>query len=153
MNLIGLLTPVVFLLPASSGERINYSITMFLSLTVYMTIVSDSIPKVSEPMAGITYFTLVGLIYSSTVVLLTIVTIRFEAIDDVDKFPKWIVSTVKRLVACCQKRRVAQVEDKAEGKPERDVDTTSTELTKIMIEDRTVLVLRLGLQLNTVQDP
>ncbi|XP_021369219.1 neuronal acetylcholine receptor subunit alpha-3-like [Mizuhopecten yessoensis] len=133
MNLIGLLTPVVFLLPASSGERISYSITMFLSLTVYMTIVSDSIPKVSEPMAGITYFTLVGLIYSSTVVLLTIVTIRFEALDDVDNFPKWIISTVKWLVTFCQKRRVAQVEDKADGKHDRDVDTTSTDLTKMMV--------------------
>ncbi|XP_069102489.1 neuronal acetylcholine receptor subunit alpha-7-like [Argopecten irradians] len=88
--LLCFLNPFVFLLPASSGERISYTITMFLSLAVYMTLIGDNLPKVSENMAGMSYFLLIALIYSSLLILLTIFTLRCEAVSDVSKFPKWL---------------------------------------------------------------
>ncbi|OWF55904.1 acetylcholine receptor subunit beta-type unc-29-like [Mizuhopecten yessoensis] len=84
------LNPFVFLFPASSGERISYTITMFLSLAVYMTLIGDNLPKVSDNMAGMTYFLLFALIYSGLLILLTIFTLRCEAVSDVCKFPKWL---------------------------------------------------------------
>ncbi|XP_033760895.1 acetylcholine receptor subunit beta-like 1 [Pecten maximus] len=129
MNLLGFLTPFVFFIPASSGDRISYSVTMFLSLAVYMTIVTDDIPKVSEPMAGITYYTLVTLIVSSAIVLLAIVSVRFEAIDDVDKFPKYIVRAVKWLATRCRKtRRRAKIEDGTDKKKDGNYDENGTEI-------------------------
>ncbi|XP_069122511.1 neuronal acetylcholine receptor subunit alpha-7-like [Argopecten irradians] len=88
--LLCFLNPFVFLLPASSGERISYTITMFLSLAVYMTLISDNLPKVSENMAGMSYFLLLSLFYSSVLIVLTIFTLRCEAIEDIQKFPKWL---------------------------------------------------------------
>ncbi|XP_033726959.1 neuronal acetylcholine receptor subunit non-alpha-3-like [Pecten maximus] len=82
------LNPFVFLLPAASGERISYTITIFLSLAVYMTLVDDNMPKVSEPMAGISYFLLIAMIYSCVLIILTIFTLRCEALTDVSIFPK-----------------------------------------------------------------
>ncbi|XP_069102883.1 neuronal acetylcholine receptor subunit alpha-6-like [Argopecten irradians] len=88
--LLCFLNPFVFLLPASSGERISYTITMFLSLAVYMSIIGDSLPRVSENMARMSIFLLVTLIYSTCLILLTILTLRYEAITHVDEFPKFI---------------------------------------------------------------
>ncbi|XP_069105816.1 neuronal acetylcholine receptor subunit alpha-3-like [Argopecten irradians] len=90
------LNPFVFLLPAPSGERISYTITMFLSLAVYMTLVGDNMPKVSEPMAGISYFILVSLVFSAAIVMLTIFTLRCEAVTDVTKFPSWLITLLKK---------------------------------------------------------
>ncbi|XP_033727668.1 neuronal acetylcholine receptor subunit alpha-2-like [Pecten maximus] len=84
------LNPFVFLLPAASGERISFTITMFLSLAVYMTLVGDNMPKVSEPMAGISYFLLVSMIYSCVLIILTIFTLRWHARNDASHFPKWL---------------------------------------------------------------
>ncbi|XP_060080386.1 neuronal acetylcholine receptor subunit alpha-3-like [Ylistrum balloti] len=136
MNLLGFLVPFVFLLPASSGERISYIITMFLSLAVYMTIVTSMIPQVSDPMAGITYYTFVSLAFSSGIVFLTIFTLRFEALDDVGQFPKFIVWTVKKLFMCCnKKRRRTQIEDGKTGRNEGEFDEceTETKLTKAIM--------------------
>ncbi|XP_053378675.1 5-hydroxytryptamine receptor 3A-like [Mercenaria mercenaria] len=41
---LALLIPVVFVLPKKSGERVGYTITMLLAISVYMTIVSDHLP-------------------------------------------------------------------------------------------------------------
>ncbi|XP_060605176.1 neuronal acetylcholine receptor subunit beta-3-like [Ruditapes philippinarum] len=49
INGIGALTCLVFLLPSESGERVSYSITIMLSLAVFLTVISDDLPKHSEP--------------------------------------------------------------------------------------------------------
>ncbi|XP_069105819.1 neuronal acetylcholine receptor subunit alpha-3-like [Argopecten irradians] len=107
------LNPFVFLLPASSGERISYTITMFLSLAVYMTLVGDNMPKVSEPMAGISYFLLVSMAFSCALTILTIFTLRWHARKDPNQFPKLL----KHLVFLCtrkeEKRRTAKQENES----------------------------------------
>lgn len=49
INGIGGLTCMVFLLPSESGERVGYSITIMLSLAVFLTVTSDSLPKTADP--------------------------------------------------------------------------------------------------------
>ncbi|XP_033725213.1 neuronal acetylcholine receptor subunit alpha-7-like [Pecten maximus] len=94
--LLCFLNPFVFLLPAASGERISYTITIFLSLAVYMTLIAGNMPKVSDPMAGISYFLLGAMLTSCLLILLTIFTLRCDAVTEVQKFPRWI----KWLVNC-----------------------------------------------------
>ncbi|XP_021357670.1 uncharacterized protein LOC110453148 [Mizuhopecten yessoensis] len=47
--IIGLLNVLVFLIPAESGERVSFSITVLFAMAVFMTIVTDSLPSNSEP--------------------------------------------------------------------------------------------------------
>ncbi|XP_045168975.2 neuronal acetylcholine receptor subunit beta-3-like [Mercenaria mercenaria] len=49
INGIGALTCLVFLLPSESGERVSYSITIMLALAVFLTVISEDLPKNSEP--------------------------------------------------------------------------------------------------------
>ncbi|XP_033726194.1 neuronal acetylcholine receptor subunit alpha-3-like [Pecten maximus] len=114
--LLCFLNPFVFLLPASSGERISYTITMFLSMAVYMSIIGDNLPKVSENMAGMSFFLLISLIYSGTLIILTIFTLRYEALAEVKDFPR----IIRRITVCLKKRRKNTVINVRPSDPEED---------------------------------
>ncbi|XP_062618262.1 ligand-gated ion channel 4-like, partial [Saccostrea cucullata] len=47
--LMEILQVFVFMLPWDCGERASYSITVLLSIAVYLTIITEQIPKSSEP--------------------------------------------------------------------------------------------------------
>ena len=49
--LLSLMSFMVFLLPPESGERMPYSITLLLALIVFLTIISETIPKKSSPLS------------------------------------------------------------------------------------------------------
>ncbi|XP_033725215.1 acetylcholine receptor subunit beta-type lev-1-like [Pecten maximus] len=108
------LNPFVFLLPASSGERISYTITMFLSLAVYMTLIGENMPKTSDPMAGISYLLLVSMVYNCVLILLTIFTLRCYCVKDIRKYPGWflwLVDHVANLTSRMNKKDVTAIED------------------------------------------
>lgn len=63
---------LVFVLPAESGERVSYSVTVLLALAVFMTLVGDNLPKTSEPMPIFSYYLMLVLTLST---LMTVVTI------------------------------------------------------------------------------
>ena len=48
---LSLLDCLVYCIPVQSGERISYAITVLLSFAVFMTLISDNIPKTSAPMS------------------------------------------------------------------------------------------------------
>ncbi|XP_048731356.2 neuronal acetylcholine receptor subunit alpha-9-like [Ostrea edulis] len=79
--LLSLLNPLVFALPIDSGERISYAITIFLSFAVFMTLLSDNIPKTSEPMALMSYFLITTMCMSTLICVLSIVTMHFHFKD------------------------------------------------------------------------
>ena len=45
------LNPLVFILPVESGERVSLAITILLSYSIFLTLVSASIPATSNPMS------------------------------------------------------------------------------------------------------
>ena len=60
ISFLNLLNALVFVLPAESGERVSYSLTVLLSIAVFMTIVSDIPPRTSEPTPLISYLLLIS---------------------------------------------------------------------------------------------
>ena len=85
------LNVIVFLLPVDSGERIGFAITVLLAIAVYMTIVSDNLPKTSEPLPLISYLLIIGLIVSVLITVVTVLNLRLFHKDNNDPIPKWLV--------------------------------------------------------------
>ena len=85
------LNVIVFLLPVDSGERIGFAITVLLAIAVYMTIVSDNLPKTSEPLPLISYLLIIGLIVSVLITVVTVLNLRLFHKDSNDPIPKWLV--------------------------------------------------------------
>ena len=46
---LGLLNPVVFALPESSGERVSLSVTILLTLVFYLNMIADRLPPINDP--------------------------------------------------------------------------------------------------------
>lgn len=69
-----ILNVIVFFIPAGSGERIAFSTTVLLALSVYMSIVTTYIPKHTDPLPLLNYFFLMKFIYSTCITLSTIFT-------------------------------------------------------------------------------
>ncbi|XP_060072690.1 acetylcholine receptor subunit alpha-like [Ylistrum balloti] len=118
--LVCFLNPFVFLLPASSGERISYTLTLFLSLAVYISIIASSLPNVSNNMAMMSFFLLIILIISGVIIVMTIFTLRYDVISDVSKFPNFL----KRLALCIYEKKPV---NKDECEKDANVNSDDTE--------------------------
>ena len=76
---ISLITPFVFLLSESSGERVSYGVTLFLSYSVFMQSVTENLPVTS---LEVSYFTLlVQMMFVLSGVQVMIVCILFRIRD------------------------------------------------------------------------
>lgn len=96
---LALLTPMVFLMPKSSGERVGYSITMLLAISVYMTIISDHLPKNSDPMPLVSVMIFVWYVMNSSIVLIVIINTKINHTKDGRPVPnlarKFVILTRK----------------------------------------------------------
>jgi len=107
MTLLALISPMVFLLPNQSGERVGFSITVLLATSVFMTIVADNVPAKSQPFPLI--LTLLFISYSLTVAVVVIVIInaRIYRLPDTMLIPIPLILLLKgaRCLCCCFRRR------------------------------------------------
>lgn len=72
---ISLLNIVCFLLPSEGGERVTLSISIFLTLAVFLTIVNSSMPESSDEVAKFGVFVGLQLLGSALTIILTSVSL------------------------------------------------------------------------------
>ncbi|KAL3843077.1 hypothetical protein ACJMK2_021077 [Sinanodonta woodiana] len=94
---MGLLNILVFLLPAESGERISFAITVLLAFTVFLTLVGDNLPKTSQPMSMICYFLLVNLSLSTFICIATILNLRLFHKPESKPVPRLLIAIARKL--------------------------------------------------------
>ncbi|XP_060593613.1 5-hydroxytryptamine receptor 3A-like isoform X2 [Ruditapes philippinarum] len=105
---LALLTPVVFILPKKSGERVGYSITMLLAISVYMTIVSEHLPHNSQPMPLISVMIFICYMLDASIVFVVIINTKINAMKNRGHIPfffrKFVLLTRKLLtILTCEK--------------------------------------------------
>ena len=122
--IVGFSNVLVFMIPPDSGERVGFSVTILLAMTVFMSIVSEVLPTNSLPDVSYLCITIfVDLCVSAILTCLAIISTRIH--QRVDRnIPKWL----KRLVAlclcgCCTKERL-----RSERNSRKYVDTNEDSL-------------------------
>ena len=113
-----------FLLPAESGERISYSITCLLAIAVFLTLVSDNLPKTSKPMSVMCYYLMIILVTSTLICLTAILNLKIFFTNVKKAVPKGCQKFVRFLLCSSGKvqhnvlGREENVSDKTlEGEP------------------------------------
>ena len=76
--IVGFISNTVFIIPSSTGEKTGFSVTMFLSFAVYLTIVSDQLPKNSDKIALINIYIVVEVCLSVLTLVITSVQLRIS---------------------------------------------------------------------------
>ena len=92
---LALLNMAVFYLPPSSGERTSVAVTIFLAFIVYMSVLNDSVPTSSNPVAYIYVILFSMVLYSSIIVLLCAISLRIY--DSTGEVPTRIQTVVRFL--------------------------------------------------------
>ncbi|VDH92600.1 Hypothetical predicted protein [Mytilus galloprovincialis] len=83
--LLALLDIFTFKIPADTGERLGYTITVWLSFAVFLTIVSDSLPQTSESVPIVSIYIILQLLMGTLVVLIS--TVEAGLITNPDSVP------------------------------------------------------------------
>ena len=110
----------VFIIPANSGERIGYSLSVLLSNVVFLTLVSDNLPSTSKPkISYICYLLLADVISSSCIIVCTIIGLRIHQKPDSEKIPKLLLALLK----CTRKGKKYEINDEKTTLSWRDVGT------------------------------
>ena len=94
--LLSFLNIMVFLLPPDSGERMSFSITLLLALAVFLTIISDNIPKTSSPLSILCYFIGMQVLLSAIISVATIFNLRIYHKTEEEGVPSWVCSCLRK---------------------------------------------------------
>ena len=136
---LNLLNVLVFLLPAESGERVSYSITVLLSIAVFMTIVSDTLPTTSEPLPLISYTLLGSFSVSSVTTVITVLNLRLFNSKEDERVPHWLIRVYLGFKLLCRKFRCGKHKvkdvDVKESQERMEEHHTITSKTKLPIND------------------
>ncbi|KAH3779019.1 hypothetical protein DPMN_180498 [Dreissena polymorpha] len=85
ITFLGISSELVFLLPVESGERVGFSITLMLTMTTFLAIVSDVIPKTATPPSLMAVFVFLLVMFSIMELILAILSlVLFHRTDDIN---------------------------------------------------------------------
>ncbi|XP_045211320.2 acetylcholine receptor subunit delta-like [Mercenaria mercenaria] len=95
--ILSLMNNCVFILPVQSGEKASFVITVFLSLAVFLTIVSSKLPENSDKISILNVYVFLCTLLSVIIAILTIIQIRIYHRDTERSISPFLV----KLVAMC----------------------------------------------------
>lgn len=127
---LSLLNALVFLLVPESGERVSYCVTILLAITVFMTIVSDMLPRSSDPVPIISYKLMVDTIISSLIVVLTVFNLRIYNVDKNTPVPDWL-----QYVYSCLSRRKCKSTPVFSLKNNEDLNEKSKKIKAVTVTE------------------
>ncbi|KAH3715077.1 hypothetical protein DPMN_057781 [Dreissena polymorpha] len=116
---LAILNLCVSVLPTSSGEKAGYAITVFLAFTVFLTVVSSSLPKNSDSVALIAVFLISQTCCSTLTTVFALALLRMSSFDETVSIPRILISFVR----CLKCKSCSKVSDDA---PNRETSIRDT---------------------------
>ena len=93
--ILALLGLLAFFVPTESGEKLTYPMSIFLTLAVFLTIITISLPESVDGVSYISSFVTFELAISATTLLCTIITLRIHHEMGETSIPKVALLMVK----------------------------------------------------------
>ncbi|XP_069125694.1 neuronal acetylcholine receptor subunit beta-3-like [Argopecten irradians] len=133
---------LVFLIPAESGEKISYAITVLLTFAVYLSVYSDKIPPLSLP---IPIFSVSLLIKLSSSCLIAFCCIIISKISHYG-YDRRVPLRLQQFVACFRRNRKVGGLTKKPSKKEKDYEINC--VTDVIDRETSSLSQEVNLQEN-----
>ncbi|XP_066270654.1 neuronal acetylcholine receptor subunit alpha-10-like [Branchiostoma lanceolatum] len=148
-----------FCLPPDSGEKLSLSITMLLSLVVFMQLVADSLPATSTtiPLIGQFFGATIVIVALSSVLTIFILSIHFRG-PNIRPVPKWL-KIMFSIKACKQLARESTPQNHPEDTEQRELselnrikrESSSLEKTDIL-QDRSIRYMELHKRIDVINE-
>ncbi|KAH9488470.1 Acetylcholine receptor subunit alpha [Bulinus truncatus] len=125
---LSFLNIMVFVIPADSGEKISYGITVLLALSVFLSIVSSMLPRVGTNAPKLTIYLFILLIISMLTVIVSIVIVYLAHKDEMETKSRKAKANFKNALNKTQKltRAISTMKEK---KVEDDISKTQDKVT------------------------
>ncbi|XP_052706771.1 acetylcholine receptor subunit beta-like [Crassostrea angulata] len=75
---LGLLSLLVFLIPVDGGEKMGYSITVFLSFAVFLSIISSELPVNSESTSILSFYLVLQMVIGTLELVISAIQLRLH---------------------------------------------------------------------------
>lgn len=102
--LLSLLNVFSFKLPITSGERMSYCISLFLTFIVLLNMISDSMPEVSKTVSYLQLYVNIQLISSMVTTTLSIFLVKMA--QDENYIPTWMIMLKHKVTQCKARNKV-----------------------------------------------
>ncbi|XP_048745957.2 neuronal acetylcholine receptor subunit alpha-5-like [Ostrea edulis] len=105
---LGYLNILVFVIPVDAGEKMSFSVTVFLSFAVFLTIISTLLPTSSDNTPIISMYLIIQLIYGVIALIISAFQLRLHHRNETEEIPMfWIkVVQLQRKLRCKKTRKV-----------------------------------------------
>ena len=87
---ISLLNVATFLLPAASGEKITLCISTFLTLAVFLTIITNSLPESSDEFSILGWYVGLQMLGNGSSIMFTVISLRLYTKETTDRMPRYV---------------------------------------------------------------
>ncbi|XP_052799353.1 uncharacterized protein LOC128230967 [Mya arenaria] len=125
-----------FKIPLQSGERISYSVSLFLTFMVLLDMISDSIPNVSSQVSGLQLFVTLQLAFGAVVTTLSIALVKWShSFSNQRDGGRFSIKCLKGL--CTTKTEINDLDESEDGNQEKGVDVL-IELKELNAKDQTL---------------
>ncbi|XP_078577411.1 neuronal acetylcholine receptor subunit alpha-9-like [Branchiostoma floridae x Branchiostoma japonicum] len=157
--IIVLISLLGFCLPPDSGEKLSLSITMLLSLVVFMQLVADSLPATSTtiPLIGQFFGATIVIVALSSVLTIFILSIHFRG-PNIRPVPRWL-KLMFSIKACKQLVQETRHNNHPEDTEQRELpemnrnrrDSASLERTDIL-QAKTIRYMELHKRIDVINE-
>ncbi|XP_062605258.1 neuronal acetylcholine receptor subunit alpha-4-like [Saccostrea cucullata] len=131
--LMAFLIPMVYKLPAESGEKMGYCLTVLLAYAVYLTLISDNIPSTSMNVCYLSIYLGLTMAFStlSVNIVIFVLNAHFQGEKEV---PNWINKIYRK---CRCKKFIGSDVDKNKVSPSNDEKKKDNEILveSVQMED------------------
>jgi hypothetical protein len=134
----------VFVLPSESGEPVEYSITVLLSIVVFLTITSSNLPGTSEPRMPTIFLLLTGYVVISVMIVISVIIgLRFYLRDqDIPVSANWkILILFYRIILGRRNRRKINIGENVQKENINHTDNDNETVTWKIVGETTDVVL------------
>ncbi|KAK6973516.1 neuronal acetylcholine receptor subunit beta-4 [Biomphalaria glabrata] len=132
LALISIMTPIVFWIPPSSGERLSYLVSMFISTTVYLSYLVSSMPKslTRTPRLLIVLIVVMGQTFAS--IIATIIVMKKHAKEQVRQKELSSGKTSCQALPDFNEKESLENENQSDNKAKEDSDTKT--MTSVQLD-------------------
>lgn len=112
MGFMGLL---VFLIPVDAGEKMSYSITVFLAFAVFLTMISGELPVNSESISMLSFYLILQMLTGALVLVISAIQLRLHHRKGTAGIPRFYLRIVflaqylRCKKPCCSSRKKNEV--------------------------------------------
>ncbi|XP_013409593.1 neuronal acetylcholine receptor subunit alpha-10 isoform X2 [Lingula anatina] len=133
--MLSILVAVVFCLPPDDGEKIALGITVLLSFSVFLLLIAESMPRISESVPVISIYLTIFMAMTTVCIFWTVLVLNLHHRTTVTPVPKWLRVILFNCLArmLCMRSAVPDYEKKHH--PEENSVNNDEQLTRLTRSD------------------